>query len=222
MEIEVDLGGIESIVNKLYEAMFLVDSSQAAADWDGVQTRIRNILEKAQTEIASIKKWDERRLAYKINGQNRGTYILCFFRADGQKIREIERNVQLSDQIMRVLVLSAEAREHEIEKDTPATAAHKRMQKAQQQQDAQKTRTEHTPAEQGSDAAADKTAAEPAEQDRQQPQPLTESEPPQTIPPDIEQPQPDESQKDAKQAEEQTQQQINSEKVTDEYEQQQP
>lgn len=221
MEIEVDLGGIESIVNKLYEAMFLVDSSQAAADWDGVQTRIRNILEKAQTEIASIKKWDERRLAYKINGQNRGTYILCFFRADGQKIREIERNVQLSDQIMRVLVLSAEAREHEIEKDTPATAAHKRMQKAQQQ-DTQKTRTEHTPAEQGSDAAADKTAAEPAEQDRQQPQPLTESETPQTIPPDIEQPQPDESEKDAQQAEEQTQQQINSEKVTDEYEQQQP
>jgi len=221
LEIEVDLGGIESIVNKLYEAMFLVDSSQAAADWDGVQTRIRNILEKAQTEIASIKKWDERRLAYKINGQNRGTYILCFFRADGQKIREIERNVQLSDQIMRVLVLSAEAREHEIEKDTPATAAHKRIQKAQQQ-DAQKTRTEHTPAEQSSDATADKTAAEPAEQDRQQPQPLTESEPPQTIPPDIEQPQPDESQKDAQQAEEQTQQQINSEKVTDEYEQQQP
>lgn len=221
MEIEVDLGGIESIVNKLYEAMFLVDSSQAAADWDGVQTRIRNILEKAQTEIASIKKWDERRLAYKINGQNRGTYILCFFRADGQKIREIERNVQLSDQIMRVLVLSAEAREHEIEKDTPATAAHKRIQKAQQQ-DAQKTRTEHTPAEQSSDATADKTAAEPAEQDRQQPQPPIESETPQTIPPDIEQPQPDESQKDAKQAEEQTQQQINSEKVTDEYEQQQP
>jgi len=51
-------------------------------------------------------------------------YILCYFRADGEKIQEIERAVQLSERIMRVLILSAEQMTAEdIEKDTPVTRA---------------------------------------------------------------------------------------------------
>ena len=83
-------------------------------------------MERAKAKIVSIRKWDECKLAYEINGKTRGTYILCYFRADGKKIQDIERDVQLSEQIMRVLILSAEAREKEdIEKDTPAERAEK-------------------------------------------------------------------------------------------------
>jgi small subunit ribosomal protein S6 len=97
--------------------MFLVDSA-AEADWDSISTATRKILEKAGAEIVSIKKWDERRLAYEINGKNRGTYILCYFHADGQKIRQIERDAQLSELILRVLILGTEGRSKEdIERD---------------------------------------------------------------------------------------------------------
>jgi len=102
--------------------MFLVDSSQAGADWDGIMAAIRTILEKAGAEIDSIRKWDDRRLAYEIKGKSRGTYILSYFRVDGERIQDIERSVQLSEKIMRVLILSAERqRPEDIEKDTPAT-----------------------------------------------------------------------------------------------------
>jgi len=93
---------------KLYEAMFLVDSDEAAADWDGVNAVIKNILEKAGAEIVSIRKWDDRKLAYEIKGKSKGTYILCYFRAEGGRLRDIERDVQLSERIMRVLILCAE------------------------------------------------------------------------------------------------------------------
>ena len=116
---------METIVKKLYEAMFLVDSApllsakaEKGADWDAVITTIKNILEKAEAEIVSIKKWDERRLAYEINGKTRGTYILCYFRAEGGRIQDIERDVQLSERIMRVLILSAEhIKQEDIERD---------------------------------------------------------------------------------------------------------
>lgn len=101
---------METVVKKLYEAMFLVDSAQAQ-NWDAIITAIKTILEKTEAEIVSIKKWDERRLAYEINGKSRGTYILCYFRADGDRIRDIERDVQLSERIMRVLILSPATRE---------------------------------------------------------------------------------------------------------------
>ena len=116
--------------NKLYEGMFLVDSAQAGADWDGVIAAIRTILGRAEAEVVSIRKWDDRRLAYGISGKTRGTYILCYFKADGEKIQDIEKNVQLSEQIMRVLILSAEQLTAEdVEKDTPATKVEKEREK---------------------------------------------------------------------------------------------
>jgi small subunit ribosomal protein S6 len=119
---------LETGVKKLYEAMFLIDSAEAAKDWDGVIELIRKILTKVEAEIVSIRKWDERPLAYTISGCNRGTYILTYFRADGQKITEVERDVQLSDRIMRALILRADhLTEEDIAKDTPATRTEKHL-----------------------------------------------------------------------------------------------
>ncbi|MBN2272582.1 MAG: 30S ribosomal protein S6 [Sedimentisphaerales bacterium] len=108
---------------KLYEGMFLIDSAQTA-DWDGITTTIKNILKKADAEIVDMKKWDDRRLAYEIGGKIRGTYILCYFKADGEKIQDVEKAVQLSERIMRVLILSTEQMTAEdMAKATPAEKA---------------------------------------------------------------------------------------------------
>lgn len=110
----------ESSGPRLYEAMFLVDSALAGSDWRGVNNTVRNILDRAGANVVSIEKWDERRLAYEINGKSRGTYILSYFNADPAGISRIERDVRLSEQIMRVLVLRAEgpAPSKEIHKQT--------------------------------------------------------------------------------------------------------
>jgi len=146
--------------NKLYEGMFLVDSAQAGADWDGVISAIRTILEKAEAEIVSIKKWDDRKLAYEINGKTRGTYILCYFRANGEKIGDIEKAVRLSEKIMRALILSAEQQgvediergpisqkdsEMGTQKDTPAT----KMGKEKEKRKANEEATQKAEAERG-------------------------------------------------------------------------
>lgn len=129
--------------NKLYEGMFLVDSAQTGADWEGVITTIRTILRKAEAEIVSLRKWDDRRLAYDINGKSRGTYILCYFKADGERIQEIEKAVQLSEQIMRVLILSAEhLTADDIEKDTPATKVEREKEKRKTAKEGTREETE--------------------------------------------------------------------------------
>ena len=119
---------MKTVARKLYEAMFLIDPALAAQDWDGVNQTIRTILERAEAEIVSMRKWDERKLAYNIRGRSRGTYILCYFRAGGDKIWEIERDVRLSERIMRVLVLNAEhITQQDIEKATPAMRLEQQM-----------------------------------------------------------------------------------------------
>jgi small subunit ribosomal protein S6 len=112
---------LKTIVPKLYEGMFLVDTALAAADWDGVNDFIKGMLEKSGAEIISMKKWDDRKLAYDIQGKSRGTYILVFFKAEGPKVREIERTFNLSERVMRVLILNVDEMGQEyMDKPTPA------------------------------------------------------------------------------------------------------
>ena len=125
---------------KLYEGMFLVDSGKAASDWDGVNAAVKRILDRAEAEIVSIRKWDDRKLAYDIKGTSRGTYLLCYFKVDGSQIQSIEKAVQLSEIVIRVLILSTDQMTQEdIEKDTPAIKAEKEKGKvaAEQPQEAE-------------------------------------------------------------------------------------
>lgn len=147
---------------KLYEGMFLVDSAKAASDWDGVNAAINKILEKAEAEIVSMRKWDDRRLAYDIKRTGRGTYLLCYFKADGRKIQEIEKSVQLSEKIIRVLILSTEQMtKDDIEKDTPVTKAEKEKEKAVAEQ-AQKAEVNQQSNQQEEPAAEEAPTTEEA------------------------------------------------------------
>jgi small subunit ribosomal protein S6 len=114
-----------AVKRKLYEGMFLVDSAQAA-DWDAMKAVLEGVLKRADAEIVEMKKWDDRRLAYEVNKKNRGTYILCYFNADCDKIQDVEKGVQLSEEIMRVLILSTEQMSDEdMKRDTPVVKAEK-------------------------------------------------------------------------------------------------
>jgi len=95
---------------RLYEAMFLVDSAQAAGDWDGTMGAIETVLKRADAEVVLLRKWSERRLAYDMGKVSRGTYLLCYFRAEPQRIMGVEKDVRLSEMILRMLILSAEGR----------------------------------------------------------------------------------------------------------------
>ncbi|UCD49008.1 MAG: 30S ribosomal protein S6 [Phycisphaerales bacterium] len=105
---------METVAKRLYEGMFLVDSAQAAADWEGTLSVINNILQRADAEVVSMRKWQERKLAYDIDHKSRGTYILCYFNASGERIAGIEKDVLLSEKVMRVLILGTEKRPAEM------------------------------------------------------------------------------------------------------------
>jgi len=88
-----------------YEGMFLLDSAKAAAAWDDTVKQVHDILAKHDSEIVASRQWDERRLAYPVNGHKKGTYLLTYFKADGSKLKEIVSDCHLSDVILRELIL---------------------------------------------------------------------------------------------------------------------
>ena len=88
-----------------YEGMFILDSAKTAVSWDDAVAQVHTILSKHQADIVATRHWDERRLAYPVEGHKKGTYLLTFFRADGSVLKEIEADCRLSDLILRDLIL---------------------------------------------------------------------------------------------------------------------
>ena len=127
-------------IEQTYEGMFLVNAAAAAEDWDGVIGTIERVMQRAAATITKITKWDERRLCYSIGGQKRGVYILCYFTSSPEAIGKIERDVQLNETILRVLILRADRIPQEI-KDAPTP-----FMQAQQQKQVAKAASESSSA----------------------------------------------------------------------------
>jgi small subunit ribosomal protein S6 len=84
--------------------MFLFDPA-SAIEWSNVEAEMKRLMDRAQAQIVVMRRWDERRLAYEINGRKRACYVLVYFRAAGDKINALERDVQLSEHVLRCLIL---------------------------------------------------------------------------------------------------------------------
>ncbi len=91
----------------MYEGMFLF-SQATASDFGGMIAHLNEVLQRGHAEVVAMQKWDERRLAYEIDGQKRGVYILVYFRAPGTDVAHIERDCNLSERIMRAQILRAD------------------------------------------------------------------------------------------------------------------
>jgi small subunit ribosomal protein S6 len=93
---------------KLYEGLFLLRQEAASSDFNGCVEFLKNVFERAGADVKVLRKWEERRLAYDIKGQRRGIFMLAFFSVAGVQIANIERDCELSDQVLRCLIVRAD------------------------------------------------------------------------------------------------------------------
>lgn len=92
-------------MTKYYEVMFLVDPLQAATNYNKVREHIHEILNKYKAKIIKEGKWADRTLAYPIRQQRKGTYILVYLEMEPNDVSKIENDCQLSEIVLRVLML---------------------------------------------------------------------------------------------------------------------
>ena len=94
--------------DNLYEAMFVVDAAKGGSAFPDTIRHIAGLLTRNGADIQRMERWEERKLAYPIRRLKRGIYILVYFAAEGSAIDEIRRAADLSEEVLRVLILRAE------------------------------------------------------------------------------------------------------------------
>jgi small subunit ribosomal protein S6 len=90
--------------------MFIFDSNRYSRDQVGVSGQIAEMIDKLDGEILASRLWEERRLAYPINGQRKGTYWLTYFKLESSQLSSLTRQCQLSESILRSLFLKVDPR----------------------------------------------------------------------------------------------------------------
>ncbi|MBN2217612.1 MAG: 30S ribosomal protein S6 [Pirellulales bacterium] len=98
------------MATNVYEGMFILDSNRYGRNPESVVGQIPKMIEEIGGELLVSRLWEERRLAYPIQGHRKGTYWLTYFRAPGGEVAGLERKCQLSETILRVLFLKVDSR----------------------------------------------------------------------------------------------------------------
>lgn len=86
-----------------YEGLYILDSGRFARDPDGTVRQITNAITDAGGEVLVSRMWEERRLAYPIKKQRKGTYWLVYFKLEGTRLDDVRARFQHADYILRYM-----------------------------------------------------------------------------------------------------------------------
>jgi small subunit ribosomal protein S6 len=98
----------------LYETLFVVHPEKGPRMKEFIE-RFKKIIEGQAGAISQVDEWGSRDLAYRIQKQSKGYYTLLRYRASGRAVQELERNLKLTDGILRYLTVRAD-------EDSPITS----------------------------------------------------------------------------------------------------
>ncbi len=93
-----------------YDCFFLFDSNKYNRDPGGVVAEVHKAIEELGGEILASRLWEERKLAFPINGQSKGTYWINYFNMERTRLPEFNRACQLNESILRMLVIKVDPR----------------------------------------------------------------------------------------------------------------
>jgi len=94
-------------VTRNYEALVILDSTLEEEARNELSGRLKNLIESNGT-LENFDEWGSRKLAYPINKQNEGYYVLVEFNAAPDFPQEFERILKISDGVLKYLIINKE------------------------------------------------------------------------------------------------------------------
>jgi small subunit ribosomal protein S6 len=98
------------VATNTYETLFILDSNHYARDPGGVSSQIETYVTEAGGSVHVNRMWMEQKLAYPIDGHQKGTYWLCYFDIEAASLPKLARSFQLYDAILREMTLKLDPR----------------------------------------------------------------------------------------------------------------
>ena len=87
--------------SKEYETIYVLRSDIDADSAEKVQARFAEVVDREQGKLVKVEAWGRRKLAYPVAKQKKGVYVYVKYVGKGGLVQEIERNLKLSDAVIK-------------------------------------------------------------------------------------------------------------------------
>lgn len=87
----------------LYETVFIARPDISSKDVDDLVAQFSGILKDKGGNVVKTEYWGLRNLAYRVNKNRRGHYALLGVDAPADALKEMERNIRLSPDVLRYM-----------------------------------------------------------------------------------------------------------------------
>lgn len=158
-----------------YETIFIVKidlGDEALAErvaW------VTDILTSNGAEVINVEQWGKKRLAYQVNKQKHGFYVLMHYEGDPKVVPELERNLKLSEDILKHLTVKLEGAQVEKARAAAVAAVEEEARRAEERSAKEAAEAEAEP-EQAQEAPPEADIEDPAEATEDSPIPTAKEE----------------------------------------------
>lgn len=90
-----------------FEVMFILRPEEDEVI-NPIIEKYEELITKNGGNVQSIDKWGKKRLAYTIDDFDTGYYVLITFSASNPCVREVDRIMKISDDVLRHMIISKE------------------------------------------------------------------------------------------------------------------
>ena len=91
-----------------YESIFIARQELGDKELENTIDNFKKILEKNNANLVDTESWGLRNLAYKIEKNKKGHYMVLKIDGNCDAIQELERNMRIDENIIRYLSLKTE------------------------------------------------------------------------------------------------------------------
>ncbi len=98
-------GGTKLANNRTYEVMYIIDPKLTDEKVTAINETVQGIIEKEGATVVRMDDGGRRDLAYPIEKNTQGYYMLFEIEGSGQEILELERRMRVNDSIIRYITV---------------------------------------------------------------------------------------------------------------------
>ena len=91
-------------ISENYEVIAVFSSKSGEENVKALTEKFKNLIEKNGTLTGEVDEWGKRKLAYPINYETEGYYVLYSFTAKPEFPAELNRVLNITDGVLRALV----------------------------------------------------------------------------------------------------------------------
>jgi len=92
-------------VKRKYDTTFIIDGDLGQKEREAIIKKFRDVLEKRGAEIERVVRWGMRTLAYAIKKKTRGYYVIFYYFAETNIIKDVERELRLNENVLRYMTV---------------------------------------------------------------------------------------------------------------------